>query len=116
MDVTVLVALLLFLVAIKFSQSNEVEPKNHESSLLNTIFKNYDKRARPVRNYHTPVAVGFAIGLQQIIQVDEKHQVITTNVMRLLRWRDEFLQWNPEEYGNVTEVFEKDFPNAGKFW
>lgn len=107
MDIMVAVTLLLFFVAIKSSQSNGIETKNYETLLLNTIFKDYDKRARPVRNYQTPVDVGFNVELHQIIQVDEKHEIITLNILHALRWRDELLQWNPEDYGNITQVSEQ---------
>ncbi|XP_037037723.1 acetylcholine receptor subunit alpha-type acr-16-like [Bradysia coprophila] len=96
--------LLLFIAALKSSQSEEVDVKNYETLLLNTIFKDYDKRARPVKNHHTPIVVYFDIELHQIIQVDEKHQVMTTNILRYLHWKDEFLQWKPEIYGNITEI------------
>ncbi|XP_037037721.1 neuronal acetylcholine receptor subunit beta-3-like [Bradysia coprophila] len=49
------------------------------------------------------MVVHFDIELLRIIQVDEKHQVITTNILRYLHWKDEFLQWKPEIYGNITE-------------
>ncbi|KAG4071080.1 hypothetical protein HA402_002752 [Bradysia odoriphaga] len=98
------VTLLLFIAAVKSSQSEEVEVTNYEQLLLNTIFKDYDKRVRPVKNYHKPMVVHFNLELHQIIQVDEKHQVITTNILRYLHWKDEFLQWKPEIYGNITEI------------
>lgn len=86
------ITLLLFFATIKSSQSDEIEAKNYETFLLKTIFKGYDKRARPVRNYHSPVVVGFKIELHQIIQIDEKHEVITLNILHAQHWQDEFLE------------------------
>ncbi|KAG4071070.1 hypothetical protein HA402_002742 [Bradysia odoriphaga] len=117
MDLDILVlTLILFIVALKSSQSEEVEVTNYEKLLLNTIFKDYDKRARPVKNYHKPMVVHFDIDLLKIIQVDEKRQIITTNILRYLHWKDEFLQWKPEIYGNITEVCKNDCSHASKLF
>lgn len=101
------ITVLLLCVKVQTTYSAEIEAKNYEALLLRTIFDGYDERARPVKHYQTPVVVGFGLELQQIIQVDEKHQVIIATFLRSLRWTDELLQWKPEHYGNVTQVWEK---------
>ncbi|XP_035209216.1 neuronal acetylcholine receptor subunit alpha-10-like [Stegodyphus dumicola] len=35
---------------------------------------------------------------------DEKNQVLTTNVWLDQEWMDDYLSWNPEEYGNLTKI------------
>lgn len=32
---------------------------------------------------------------------DEKNQVLTTNLWLEMRWTDENLKWNPDEYGGI---------------
>ncbi|KAM7538411.1 hypothetical protein Aperf_G00000067511 [Anoplocephala perfoliata] len=44
------------------------------------------------------------LSLIQILEVDEKRQIITTNVWVNLDWKDHNFIWNPEEYGNVTSL------------
>ncbi|KAJ6648240.1 Acetylcholine receptor subunit alpha-type acr-16, partial [Pseudolycoriella hygida] len=62
------------------SRNEFIEARKHESQLLDTIFKGYDKRVRPVEDYHSSVVVNFSISFQQILKVDEKNQVITSNI------------------------------------
>lgn len=85
-------------------QNDSGRAKNYENLLLDTIFKNYDKMSRPVEDYHSPLEVNFSISLQQILKVDEKNQIITTNLWRSSFWKDDFLQWNPKNFGNITQV------------
>ena len=42
--------------------------------------------------------------LQQIIDVDEKSQTVTTNVWIRMSWDDYYLHWDPSEYGSIKEV------------
>ncbi|XP_042208228.1 acetylcholine receptor subunit alpha-type acr-16-like isoform X3 [Homarus americanus] len=66
-----------------------------------------------------PVDVLFGITLQQIIDVDEKNQILTTNVWLnmdeknqllitntwlKLEWKDVNLQWNETDYGGVKDL------------
>lgn len=81
-----------------------VEGSKYETLLIDSILTDYDKRSRPVEDYHSPVKVNFSISLQQILQVDEKHQTLTTNIRRHMFWKDFYLKWNPESYGNISEV------------
>lgn len=111
--VTLLV--LFFDALISASSRNEViKGKKHETLLLDAIFKDYDRRSRPIEDYHSSVVVNFSISLQQILQVDEKHQVVTSNILRTMYWKDDFLKWNPESYENITQVTES-FANSQSF-
>ena len=35
---------------------------------------------------------------------DEKNQVLTTNVWFDQDWIDEYLRWDPDEFGGITEI------------
>ncbi|KAL3314386.1 hypothetical protein Ciccas_006996 [Cichlidogyrus casuarinus] len=64
----------------------------------------FPTRFRPIRNHSKPLTVYLGLRLSQIIDVDEKNQIITTNAWLDHEWVDEFMQWNPEEYGNLTTM------------
>lgn len=98
------VAFLLLSNTFIFAYSQTARAIKYETQLRDTIFKDYDIRSRPVEYYHLAVSVNFSISLHQILKVDEKNQVITTNIWRSLIWKDAFLKWNPENYGNITQV------------
>ncbi|CAI9742500.1 neuronal acetylcholine receptor subunit alpha-10-like [Octopus vulgaris] len=76
-----------------------------EQLLLRSLMHGYDKSVRPVYNSSKAVVVGLGLTLTQILDVDEKNQVLTTNVWLETEWEDEKLSWDPEEYGlNNTRI------------
>jgi len=75
-----------------------------ERRLLNDLMKSYNKLERPVANESNAIQLKFGLALQQIIDVDEKNQIITTNVWLNLEWTDSNLKWNSSEYGNVEDI------------
>ncbi|XP_067096961.1 neuronal acetylcholine receptor subunit alpha-4-like [Osmerus mordax] len=75
-----------------------------EDRLLKTLFGRYNKLARPVANTSDAVRVRFGLSIAQLIDVDEKNQMMTTNVWVKQEWYDYKLRWNPREYENVTSI------------
>ncbi|KAF6728029.1 Neuronal acetylcholine receptor subunit alpha-4 [Oryzias melastigma] len=81
------------------------EPRAHaEERLLQNLFARYNKLSRPVQNTSDTVLVHFGLSIAQLIDVDEKNQMMTTNVWLKQEWNDYKLRWNPEEYENVTSI------------
>jgi len=76
----------------------------HERQLLDDLLAYYNKLERPVANESEAVVLTFGLTLQQIIDVNEKEQILTTNVWLNLEWEDVNLAWNTSEYGNVEDV------------
>lgn len=54
----------------------------------------YTKEERPVLDHELPVELTFGLELRQIIDLDEKKQVLTTNMWLNLQWTDYNLLWN----------------------
>uniref|UniRef100_A0AAY4AZZ1 Cholinergic receptor, nicotinic, alpha 4b n=1 Tax=Denticeps clupeoides TaxID=299321 RepID=A0AAY4AZZ1_9TELE len=75
-----------------------------EERLLKTLFASYNKFSRPVANISEVVLVHFGLSIAQLIDVDEKNQMMTTNVWVKQEWNDYKLRWNPDEYENVTSI------------
>ncbi|KAM9821148.1 LOW QUALITY PROTEIN: neuronal acetylcholine receptor subunit alpha-2-like [Neosynchiropus ocellatus] len=97
-----------------------------EDELFRTLFRSYNKWGRPARNNSEAVIVKFGLSIAQLIDVDEKNQMMTTNVWlkqvtvfwgfgvveRLFvrhndafqEWVDYKLQWNPSDFDNVTAI------------
>ncbi|XP_023344309.1 acetylcholine receptor subunit alpha-type acr-16 [Eurytemora carolleeae] len=89
----------LFMNCISFSLSSM-----HERRLLNDLFLNYNKLERPVNNESEPVQLSVSISLQQIVDLDEKNQIMTSNIWLNLDWHDHALMWNFSEYGGVKDI------------
>ncbi|XP_064652958.1 neuronal acetylcholine receptor subunit alpha-7-like isoform X5 [Lineus longissimus] len=84
-----------------------------EKKLIKKLFNDdYDKMERPAQNDSHPVRVDFGLTLQQIIDVDEKNQIIHTNIWLNLMWNDYHLRWNPKNYGGIDKL---RIP-PGKLW
>nr|QEM43365.1 nicotinic acetylcholine receptor alpha 7 subunit [Bradysia odoriphaga] len=91
--------LLVFFLAIKESFQGP-----HEKRLLNNLLATYNTLERPVANESEPLSVKFGLTLQQIIDVDEKNQLLITNIWLSLEWIDYNLKWNDSEYGGVKDL------------
>ncbi|XP_071440774.1 neuronal acetylcholine receptor subunit alpha-7-like isoform X9 [Hetaerina americana] len=96
----VLVSLLVLLLLLP--QGSIQGP--HEKRLLNYLLSTYNTLERPVSNESEPLEVKFGLTLQQIIDVDEKNQILTTNAWLNLEWNDYNLKWNDSEYGGVRDL------------
>ncbi|XP_011474999.1 neuronal acetylcholine receptor subunit alpha-2 isoform X1 [Oryzias latipes] len=95
----------LFFIALSRHVSSQIEPRAHaEERLLQNLFARYNKLSRPVQNTSDTVLVHFGLSIAQLIDVDEKNQMMTTNVWLKQEWNDYKLRWNPEDYENVTSI------------
>ncbi|XP_004405542.1 PREDICTED: neuronal acetylcholine receptor subunit alpha-7 [Odobenus rosmarus divergens] len=83
-----------------------------QRKLYKELVKNYNPLERPVANDSQPLTVYFSLSLLQIMDVDEKNQVLTTNIWLQMSWTDHYLQWNVSEYPGVKTV---RFPD-GLIW
>ncbi|XP_052681532.1 neuronal acetylcholine receptor subunit alpha-10-like isoform X2 [Crassostrea angulata] len=80
--------------------------ETNEQRLVKDLLNGYDKRVRPVMPSNTslPLNVTFGLALSQIIDVDEKNQILTTNCWLNQMWTDYGLRWDPKEYGDIKVV------------
>uniref|UniRef100_A0A803YN75 Cholinergic receptor nicotinic beta 3 subunit n=1 Tax=Meleagris gallopavo TaxID=9103 RepID=A0A803YN75_MELGA len=76
----------------------------NEDALLRHLFQGYQKWVRPVENSNDTIKVLFGLKISQLVDVDEKNQLMTTNVWLKQEWMDHKLSWNPEEYGGITAI------------
>nr|XP_056722011.1 CHRNA7-FAM7A fusion protein [Euleptes europaea] len=83
-----------------------------QRKLYKELLKNYNPLERPVGNDSQPLTVSFGLSLMQIMDVDEKNQVLTTNIWLHMYWTDYYLQWNVSDYPGVKNV---RFPD-GQIW
>ncbi|XP_061098693.1 neuronal acetylcholine receptor subunit alpha-2-like isoform X2 [Conger conger] len=75
-----------------------------EDQLFKQLFIGYNKWSRPVPNISDVVIVKFGLSIAQLIDVDEKNQMMTTNVWLKQEWNDYKLRWKPSDYDNVTSI------------
>ncbi|RWS30485.1 acetylcholine receptor subunit beta-like 1, partial [Leptotrombidium deliense] len=75
-----------------------------EERLVRDLFRNYNKLIRPVKVINETVEVRFSISLIQLINVNEKNQVMTSNVWLELKWFDYQLSWEEADYGGISII------------
>uniref|UniRef100_A0A3B3SPY0 Cholinergic receptor nicotinic beta 3 subunit a n=1 Tax=Paramormyrops kingsleyae TaxID=1676925 RepID=A0A3B3SPY0_9TELE len=75
-----------------------------EDSLLRNLFLGYQKWVRPVLHANDTITVRFGLKISQLVDVDEKNQLMTTNVWLWQEWIDYKMRWNPEDYGGITSI------------
>ncbi|VEN51299.1 unnamed protein product [Callosobruchus maculatus] len=69
--------------------------------LYDDLLSNYNKLVRPVVNITDALTVKIKLKLSQLIDVNLKNQIMTTNLWVEQTWYDYKLTWNPKEYGGV---------------
>ncbi|VDK53342.1 unnamed protein product [Anisakis simplex] len=75
-----------------------------EKDLINWLLHEYDKRIRPVRNWTTRIEVTIQPQIYSLVDVDELREQITLLLWIPHSWKDEYLHWNPSEWGGITRV------------
>ncbi|XP_016329890.1 neuronal acetylcholine receptor subunit alpha-5-like [Sinocyclocheilus anshuiensis] len=75
-----------------------------EDKLFKHLFSNYQKWVRPVEDLNRTVQVKFGLAISQLVDVNEKNQLMTTNVWMKQEWTDMKLRWNPDHYLGITSI------------
>jgi len=73
-----------------------------EERLVRDLFRGYNKLIRPVQNMTQKVDVSFGLAFIQLINVNEKNQIMKSNVWLRLVWNDYQLQWDEADYGGIS--------------
>ncbi|XP_033103072.1 neuronal acetylcholine receptor subunit alpha-10-like isoform X2 [Anneissia japonica] len=78
----------------------------YHTGLLTTLFNGsrYDTRVRPVRDPKTVTELELQFFIAHVLDMDERKQTLTSSTWLTMIWMDEFLTWEPSEYGNITKI------------
>ncbi|KAM9311840.1 neuronal acetylcholine receptor subunit beta-4 [Gastrophryne carolinensis] len=77
-----------------------------EERLMTTLLEKdrYNKLIRPAYNNTQLVVISLQLSLAQLISVNERDQIMTTNVWLNQEWVDYRLTWNPAEYDGIRKL------------
>uniref|UniRef100_A0A671SNY2 Neuronal acetylcholine receptor subunit beta-2-like n=1 Tax=Sinocyclocheilus anshuiensis TaxID=1608454 RepID=A0A671SNY2_9TELE len=77
-----------------------------EERLVNYLLSpdRYNKLIRPAVNKSQQVTIAIQVSLAQLISVNEREQIMTTNCWLTQVWNDYRLMWDPEEYEGIRKV------------
>ncbi|KAK7493497.1 hypothetical protein BaRGS_00015208 [Batillaria attramentaria] len=73
-------------------------------ALRRELLANYSKYERPVRNQSDAVVVTVTFMLLRIVDVNDLKEHVTFGCVLWTVWKDEFLQWSPDEYGGMSSI------------
>ncbi|CAB03148.2 Acetylcholine receptor subunit beta-type lev-1 [Caenorhabditis elegans] len=95
----------LVFLAVSLRNHSTCEDIDAEDRLMVDLFRGYNSLVQPVRNRsELPMIVKIGMQLVLLINVDEKEQVMHTNVWLTMKWDDFQLKWDPRDYANITQI------------
>jgi hypothetical protein len=77
--------------------------KNFDDDVTFAIFKQYNKAIRPVKQ----LVFTLKTSIRQIVSLDEKNQIMTSNIYIQGIWIDKRLRWDPLTVVNGNYIFGK---------
>nr|XP_046193665.1 neuronal acetylcholine receptor subunit beta-2-like [Oncorhynchus gorbuscha] len=101
MAVTVTLSLSLLLLSLSSTGA-----ENAEERLVNYLLspERYNKLIRPAVNKSQQVTISIQVSLSQLISVNEREQIMTTNLWLFQEWNDYRLRWDPEKYEGIKKL------------
>ncbi|XP_046582914.1 LOW QUALITY PROTEIN: neuronal acetylcholine receptor subunit alpha-5-like [Haliotis rubra] len=99
----------VLLTAILYLSHGEAASRadlSDEKLLIRTLLEDYaklGKMGRPVKQQNDTLPIYYGLSLIQILDLDERNQILSTNVWASYQWTDMYLKWNVSDY-NITTV------------
>ena len=78
-----------------------VESDRHR--LRRHVLQGYDKDTHPVLDHGDTVQVDLGMAIIHL-DLDELRSVMTVDAWMRLSWVDQYLTWDPEDFGGLTQV------------
>ncbi|CAG0879124.1 unnamed protein product [Cyprideis torosa] len=70
----------------------------------NNTADKYNPLERPVFNESEPLELVFGLTLMQIIDVDEKNQLLVSLIWLNMEWTDYSMVWDPDDYNQIMDL------------
>ncbi|KAL1117523.1 hypothetical protein AAG570_003839, partial [Ranatra chinensis] len=83
----------------------QIEANPDAKRLYDDLLSNYNRLIRPVSNNTDTLTVWLGLKMSQLLEMNLKNQVMTTNLWVEQKWIDYKLRWDPEEYGGVEMLY-----------
>ncbi|CAL8268821.1 unnamed protein product [Boreogadus saida] len=101
MAVPVKKAFTLLVITVATALGSDVEER-----LVNRLLSpdRYNKLIRPAVNKSQQVTIYIRASLAQLISVNEREQIMTTNCWLSQIWHDYRLMWEPDEYQGIKKI------------
>uniref|UniRef100_A0AAV2JBN3 Neuronal acetylcholine receptor subunit alpha-10-like n=1 Tax=Knipowitschia caucasica TaxID=637954 RepID=A0AAV2JBN3_KNICA len=77
---------------------------HYAQQLFRDLFVNYTSALRPVENTEQAINVTLQVTLSQIIDMDERNQILTLYLWVRQVWMDSFLTWSKDDYDGLESI------------
>ncbi|KAL6724136.1 hypothetical protein Aduo_019052 [Ancylostoma duodenale] len=88
---------------LEIKQSTDGTEERLYRSLLSP--DRYEKDVRPTTHHSKPTNVTFGFLLNQIVEMDERNQVLTTRSWLNINWIDQRLMWNHSQWEGIKTIY-----------
>ena len=103
-NVSTLTAQKIVLIICALSEVEFIFGSDTETDLINKLLRKYQRYSRPVADPGSTLDLNITLTLKQIIDLDEKNQLLKTNLWLEYYWFDDKVQWKPEQYGGIKDI------------
>ncbi|CAF1107218.1 unnamed protein product [Adineta steineri] len=86
------------------NDDGDLFPCTTEQQLIRKLLLYYEPSVRPVLKAQAIVTVLFRMEITQLFELEEKTQILTTNVRIEQKWFDENLSWNQTEHDGIRGI------------
>ncbi|XP_019713095.1 neuronal acetylcholine receptor subunit alpha-9-II-like [Hippocampus comes] len=97
-------SLLCLFVCVSMLTVSRCAHSRFARKLLNDLFDNYTSALRPVEDTEAVLNVTLQVTLSQIIDMDERNQILTAYLWIRRAWRDAHLKWSKEDYDGLDTI------------
>lgn len=105
------ISLYFYSIIITLLQLSSLSSKNHQvecssamKRLYEDLFSDYNRLILPVAKNKTKVRVSVGLKLGQILDLNLKAQILSTNVWVEQEWHDYKLEWEPNLYDGIDMI------------
>ncbi|KAH9413635.1 Neurotransmitter-gated ion-channel transmembrane region [Dermatophagoides pteronyssinus] len=102
---TIIINLNIIIILLLNIFIRPIDANSDAKRLYDDLLSSYNRLVRPVSNNSQSLKVKLGLKLTQLIDVNLKNQMMTTNVWVTQEWYDHKLKWDPEEYGGVRQLY-----------
>ncbi|XP_065051449.1 acetylcholine receptor subunit alpha-1-B-like [Rhopilema esculentum] len=97
---------ILWLFLVLFLIFGTESKDDDELRLLDDLFvkRKYNKQVRPVDNKDKPLKIQFGIAYVQLVGIDDKEQMMVSNIWVRQKWNNTHLKWDPKKYGGIKSI------------
>lgn len=96
--------ILLLFIALNLFGTFVLSQEKRLIKYLIERYRTFGKTGRPVNNPNETITVEYGVNLIQILDLDERNQILSINVWITYQWKDIYLKWDPVEYGMIKSV------------